>query len=243
MTKRAVRGIFATLASAAVVVGVAGCMPSMLGSPSDERPSSASATVESLPSGAQGAADFDAGAIVVGRGSTTVDTFVDPMCPYCGQFERSVGDTLAGLVDDGTITLRVHPLNFLDQASAGTEYSSRASNALTCVAASAPTRTLHYLAALFADQPEEGSAGRTDEQLAALAKNAGASGGSDCIRSGRYIPWIDHVTQTAINGPLPDADIKRITGTPTVLVDGHVYTGPITDGSAVAAFIAAGGES
>jgi protein-disulfide isomerase len=217
-------------------------MPSMLGSPSDDRPPSASASPESLPTGAQGAADFDAGAIVVGRGSTTVDTFVDPMCPYCGQFERAVGDTLAGLVDDGTITLRVHPLNFLDQVSSGTRYSSRAANALTCVAASAPSSTLHYLAALFAHQPEEGSAGLTDEQLGSLATKAGATV-NDCIRTGRYIAWIDQVTQTAINGPLPDADIEQITGTPTVLVDGHVYEGSITDRSGVAAFIASGRDS
>ena len=37
-----------------------------------------------------------------------VDTYIDFMCPVCNQFEQAYGETIQGLVDDGTITLE-HP--------------------------------------------------------------------------------------------------------------------------------------
>ena len=196
----------------------------------------------SIPTGVTGAADFDKGALVVGDGKTIVDTYIDPMCPYCGEFERANGRSLAQKVNDGTITLRVHPLNFLDPNSQGTNYSSRAGSALTCVAASDPKATLTYLSALYTDQPEEGSSGLTDAKLKSLARGVGATSADSCITSHRYASWLTQNTQNALNGPIPGADIKTIKGTPTVLVNGHQYVGDITDTKALLAFIAKGGK-
>ena len=64
-----------------------------------------------------------------------MDTYVDFMCPVCNQFEQAYGEAIQGLVDDGTITLNIHPISILDRASQGTEYSTRAANAMYCVAA------------------------------------------------------------------------------------------------------------
>ncbi|GAB3797828.1 hypothetical protein GCM10028798_09440 [Humibacter antri] len=196
----------------------------------------------SLPTGVTGAADFDSGALVVGDGKTTVDTYIDPMCPYCGEFERANGRALAQKVNDGTITLRVHPLNFLDPNSQGTNYSSRAGSALTCVAASDPKATLTYLSALYDNQPEEGSSGLTDAKLKSLAHSVGATSADSCITSNRYASWLTQNTQSALNGPIPGADIKTIKATPTVLVNGHKYGGSITDTKALLAFIGDGGK-
>ena len=65
---------------------------------------------------------------------TRSTTYIDFMCPVCNQFEQLYGPTIQGLVDDGTITLGIHPIAILDRQSQGTEYSTRAANAMYCVA-------------------------------------------------------------------------------------------------------------
>ncbi len=77
----------------------------------------------------------ETGAIEVGNGDQTMDTYIDFMCPVCNQFEQLYGEAIDDLVDDGTITLNIHPISILDRASQGTEYSTRAANAMYCVAA------------------------------------------------------------------------------------------------------------
>lgn len=237
MTRNIGRRIGAAMIGAAIVAVLAACAPSTGAATAPAASSSAK-----LPAGVTGAADFDKGALVVGDGTTKVATYIDPMCPYCGQFEKANGRTLAQLVNDGTITLSIHPLNFLDPNSQGTNYSSRAGSALTCVAASDPKATLTYLAALYADQPGEGSSGLTDAKLTSLAHGVGATDVDSCIASHKYAAWLTNNTQTALNGPIPDADIKTIKGTPTVLVNGHQYGGDITDTKALKSFIAGGGK-
>jgi len=177
--------------------------------------------------GQTGAAYLDDGYLQVGTGTTVVDLYIDPMCPYCGLFDRANGDSLAGFVEDGSITLRLHPLTFLDHASQGTEYSTRASAALTCEAALNPESTLDYLAALFANQPAEGTSGLSDEELVALS--SGTQSISECVSSERYQAWSQQNTDAALSG-----DIQ---GTPTLRADGSQYVGPIDDPQAVADFI------
>ena len=182
-------------------------------------------------SGQTGAAYFDDGYLLVGTGSTVVDLYIDPMCPYCGQFDIANGDTLAALVDDGSITLRLHSLTFLDQASQGSEYSTRASAALTCEAAINPQSTLDYLAALFANQPAEGTTGLSDDELVALS--GGSRSIAECVTGDQYHAWSQQNTDAAVSGPIPGAEIASIQGTPTVLIDGSEYSGPIDDPQAL----------
>ena len=67
------------------------------------------------------------------------------------------------LVDDGTITLGIHPIAILDRQSQGTEYSTRAANAMYCVAVADGEAAVPFMQAMFANQPEEGSTGLTDD--------------------------------------------------------------------------------
>ncbi len=226
---RAAMVLSAFIAAAAIGIGVSAC--SAGGAPN--APSSSVA----LPTGTQGAANFDKGYLAVGTGAKAVDLYFDPLCPYCNEFEKANGATLASAVKDGSITFRLHPLTFLDPSSNGTAYSSRASAALTCVAVSDPAATLGYLADLYANQPAEGSDGLTNSKLAALASKRGVADISGCIANGANQAWAQNVTQRALAGPIEGADIPAIKGTPTVLVNGVSFTGSITDSVVFSKFL------
>jgi protein-disulfide isomerase len=226
------RTLAALLLAALVTVGIVACAATPAG-----QGATAGSSV-ALPTGTVGAANFDAGYLAVGTGTKSVDLYFDPMCPYCQEFEKANGAKLAGAVSDGSITLRLHPLTFLDRSSNGTSYSSRASAALTCVASLDPKNTLGYLGLLYSNQPKEGTTGMTDAQLDTLATGLGAPSIADCLTKGTYQAWAQFNTAKALNGPLPGADIKAIQGTPTIIVSGHTYPGSIIDTTAFASFLA-----
>ncbi len=191
--------------------------------------------------GTDGAVDFDGGFVSAGTGSTKVDIWFDAMCPVCGAFEKANGETLSGAVKDGSITLRLHPLTFLDRASNGTGYSTRAAAALVCVGVHDSDHVLDYYQALFTNQPGENSNGLTDKELAKRATDLGITDISGCIdRSGPYQAWAQANTTHSQSGSIT-VDGKKvldtIQGTPTVLVNGKQYTGSISDEKEFASFL------
>lgn len=235
------RATLIRLAAVAVGALVMGGVAACTSQPNDDAPKDPTSSAAPLPTGTKGAVDFDAGMIAVGTGTTTVDVYFDPMCPICGAFEKANGTKLAQLTETDAITLRLHPMNFLDRSSQGSKYSSRADAALTCVAAFAPDKTLDYLAALYQDQPKEGSTGRTNATLTSLASGLGVPDITGCLNTGPYQAWAQSVNDAALNGPIPGADIDAVTGTPTVLVNGHEWKlsqAGITDSKDLTAFIA-----
>ena len=91
--------------------------------------------------------------------------------------------------------------------------SRSSTNAFVCVAEHAPDEALGYLRRLYAIQPEEGTGGLTDRELAGEAPSAAA----ECILDGWFSDWVDEWTQRALD--------LGIRGTPTVVVDGRLYPG------------------
>ena len=232
--RRLVRIAAAAVLALAVTVGVASC--SLLGANSTGPVAPATP-----PPAPDAAVDFDGGFVSAGTGSKKVDIWFDAMCPVCGAFETTNGETLSNAVKDGSITLRLHPLTFLDRASNGTGYSTRAAAALVCVGVHDPDHVLDYYQALFTDQPDENSNGLTDKQLAKRATDLGIADISACIdRSGPYQAWAQANTAHSQSGPIT-VDGKKvldtIQGTPTVLVNGTQYTGSISDEKEFASFL------
>ena len=145
----------------------------------------------------------------------TLDVYEDFQCPVCKSLEESAGSAIDELVSAGTVQLRYHGMAFLDTDENG-QYSTRALNAAAVVAdAAGPDayETFHDL--LFADQPEEGGSGLTDQQLIDLAAQAGASGAAveSGIRDLVYGNWVEQATDQASK--------DGVTGTPTLFVDGE----------------------
>lgn len=163
------------------------------------------------------AVNGDTGAIAVGTGSNTVDTYIDFMCPICNSFEQSYGPTLQQLVDDGKITLNIHPISILDAQSQGTQYSTRAANAAYCVAVDNPANIPAFVKAMYAQQPKEGTAGLDDATLASIAQDAGASDAvTSCITGGTYTKYV-----TALTKKTPSQTGSGI-ATPTIAINGKV---------------------
>jgi protein-disulfide isomerase len=151
--------------------------------------------------------------VTVGRSDArvAVDLYEDAQCPACRQFEQEAGATIADLVEAGTVRVNYHIVSFLDRASS-TRYSSRAANALYCSADAGVFVRYHDL--LYANQPPEGSAGLSDDQLLQLGRQAGATPDdfARCLREERYADFVNRITVQASR--------DGVIGTPTVLVDG-----------------------
>jgi protein-disulfide isomerase len=149
--------------------------------------------------------------IVLGDGPVRVDAYIDFLCPFCRQFDERSGPYLDRLLDAGAISLVYHPLGFLDRLST-TRYSSRASATSGCAADYGHFR--EYKDLLFANQPEEGGPGLSQQQLIELGAEAGItdSGFAGCAAKGVYLPWTEYVTLRAVE--------RGVSGTPSVFVVG-----------------------
>jgi protein-disulfide isomerase len=155
-----------------------------------------------------------------------IRVYVDYMCPICGAFEAANSAQIEKLVSSGVATLEIHPIAILDRASMGTQYSTRAANAMACVTNYSPDSAFQYSATLFEHQPEESTEGLTNEQLINLADEAGVvkqDAIAKCINDVRFKSWVTAATDRAGSGPIPNADIDVVNSTPTVLVNGQSY--------------------
>lgn len=155
-----------------------------------------------------------------------IKIYVDYLCPNCGTFERKNSDQLRAWIKSGAATVEIHPLAVLTTKSAGTQYSLRAANAAACVAEFSPNSFFDFNDALFVDQPKEGSMGLTDAQLISRATKAGVGDMthvSKCIDDRRFRSWVQSATTRALNGPIPNADVASISGTPTIIVNGSQF--------------------
>lgn len=148
----------------------------------------------------------------------TLAIFQDYMCPYCGRFERANRADLEAMVADGTAKIEFHLMNFLDDASQGSKFSSRAANALVAVAKAEPDKVMAFNAALFDAQPEENTTGLSDAQIADLARQAGVS--NDVVAT-----FAQMANQDFVNRSTTAAFEAGVTGTPTVKINGETWPG------------------
>lgn len=148
-----------------------------------------------------------------------VVAYEDFQCPACRSFEEQSGAFLADAVAKGDITVEYRPISFLDKASNGNRFSSRSGSAAMCVLDTSGVKKFKEMhAVLFANQPAEGTNGMPDSGLIDLAKQVGVTGVDSCIKSERFVPWIEAATEAS-----QDEDVSA---TPTILVDGKHIESP-----------------
>lgn len=148
----------------------------------------------------------------------TVTITEDFQCPACRAFEEQSGAYLDDLVKKGEITIDYRPISFLDRASQN-EFSSRAANAAMCVlneGGVSAYKKFHDI--VYANQPEEGTAGPEDDVLIDWAKQAGVTGVDACINKQVYGPWVEKAYDKAVD--------DGFSATPWVRVDGMDIESP-----------------
>ncbi|MBF6357471.1 thioredoxin domain-containing protein [Nocardia higoensis] len=160
----------------------------------------------------------DSGAVRVGKDNArvTVRVVADLQCPACKNFEAAYGKVLEDAVNSGVAAVEYNVISFLDRASTN-EYSSRAANAAYCVAEQDPAKFQGWLGRMYAQQPAEGGPGHTDEQLVAIAVEAGYTDAvAGCIEDRTYATFVSDKTQAVFG--------EGVNSTPTVFVDGKKIT-------------------
>jgi protein-disulfide isomerase len=163
------------------------------------------------------------GAVVVAgkQAANTVDVYEDFLCPICGRFESNSGGDLTKAINDGKIQVRYHPVAILNRATSPTGYSLRAASAAICAADAGFFPAYHKQ--LFTDQPAEGSAGLTDQQLIDEATKAGATppaSFNQCVITGKYKLAVTNETSRAAKDASLRSPGSNGFGTPTVMVNG-----------------------
>jgi protein-disulfide isomerase len=173
----------------------------------------------------------------------SIRIYLDYFCPVCNAFETANKAQLTSWLNKGAATVEIHPISILDRSSVGTQYSTRAANAAACVANYAPDDYWAFNEEMYTRQPTEGTGGLTDSQILAVIASAKVHDRAairPCVDKQKFKDWVGASTNRALAGPLPDSNVKAVTGTPTVIVDGTQY--PITSNdvgsaSAFAAFV------
>lgn len=180
-------------------------------------PSSSQQTTSDIP------VTRDGGVVVVGKSTAkvTLDVYEDFLCPACGAFEKAYGKAIEQHVEDGSVQVRYHMLPMLNDRSDPPGYSMDSANAGLCAADAGQFPAFHD--SLYGDQPEEGSRGWDDQQLAKLGEDLGITSKdfATCVTSGKYDSVVqsnfDTVKTTAyLQQEFPDG--SKGFGTPTLAV-------------------------
>ncbi len=145
--------------------------------------------------------------------------YEDFSCPVCQAFEQVNGAFLDEAVKAGDISVEYRIITFLDRTSPN-QYSSRAGSAAMCAFESGGAEAYRKTSnLLYANQPQEGTAGPEDAALVDTLSQAGVTGATaeSCVVKGTFIPWLEEATEAS-----RDADVG---GTPTVRIDGKDVKG------------------
>ena len=168
-----------------------------------------------------------------------IQIYVDYLCPFCKMFEDTNTEQLESWLDRGAVTVEVHPISILNSNSMGTQYSTRSANAAACVANYSPDSFWDVNKALFANQPDERTAGLSDDELLDVISEAGLTPTESiesCVRDQTFKAWVQDATLRALDGTVPNSEAV-VKGTPTIVVDGLKYEGAVDDPDAFAAFV------
>lgn len=154
-------------------------------------------------------------------------SYVDWSCSGCKAFETANAAWLEQQVASGSVTLEVRPVAILNRLYQGTQYSQRANNAAACVANFDPDSFLTVQDAIYAKQPDEKSRGLTNNQINGVIHGAGLrdSHVDSCVTGMTFDSWVTAATaRFTSNSSLINPAVGSQT-TPTVLVNGQMYTG------------------
>lgn len=154
----------------------------------------------SAPPGVAAAAEGEPAQVVI---------YADANCVHCAEFDQTHRTLLRTALDNGEITLEYRFVNYLDQSSAN-NYSTRAANAIACVAERDPEAYLPFIESVY---DSYGSEPDSDE-LAAKAKELGVDIGG-CLDDNTYRTFVNYTSDLGL--------AHGVRGTPSVWVQGESW--------------------
>jgi protein-disulfide isomerase len=171
------------------------------------------------------------------KNKANIIEYIDLQCPYCQEFLITNLANEDKWVAAGKATLEIHPLSFLDSPT--NNYSSRAANAVACVANYDPKDFLAVIKTMYADQPAEESTGLTNSKIISMLSSSGASGSkiAGCVNGESFKKWVTVATARANVSVFGGDSTTSKISTPTVFVNGQQYTGTLTDTSTFNDFV------
>lgn len=145
--------------------------------------------------------------------------YEDFRCPICREVESALGPTIQRLADEGTIRVEYRIASFLD-GKLGGNGSKYAANAAGCAQDAGAFKAYHDV--LYAHQPDE----RSDDfgnrtrllELASQVDGLRTEAFDRCVRDLAFAPWVQ-----ASQAEFAKAQVggRRVTGTPTLALDGR----------------------
>ena len=143
--------------------------------------------------------------------------YEDFLCPICGEFEKAGGEQLAALADAGKVQIEYRPFVLLDRYGPYSERATRIWGLVLDQDGQEVAKTFHDQ--LFANQPSEGGPFPSEDELVALAGEAGADTAQlqTAVDSGAGADFPADATKLAL-------DELKLQGTPTVFLDGELFT-------------------
>ena len=170
-------------------------------------------------------ARVDNGTVLAGADSakTTIDVYEDFLCPACGNFEQRNADKINNALVAGTLKVRYHIINLLDEQSNPAGYSLDSGSAALCAADAGAFPSYH--ASLYGNQPKEGGRGYSLDQLVKLGHDLGITDPAfdQCVRGRTHADAVRAQLAAATSDPAlrrPRPGGAQVFGTPTVVVAG-----------------------
>ncbi|WP_328602890.1 DsbA family protein [Nocardia terrae] len=155
-----------------------------------------------------------------GKQKVTVRVVADMQCPACDMFENANADALKSAVQSGKAAVEYNIITFLDRASNGNQFSTRAGAAAYVMYEADPAKFQGWLAEMYKQQPKENGNGMSDDKLIQIAKDAGYTDPAvaQAIKDGKYTSWIKTQTDKVF--------ATGVKSTPTVYVNGTQVQDP-----------------
>ncbi len=162
--------------------------------------------------------EADGAVVTAGTGPVAIDVYEDYLCPACERFEERYGDEITNALNEGKITVRFHTIAILDTLSEPEGYSTRAGGAALCAVPAGIYPRYHKK--LFDEQPAEGSAGLSNDELVTFGTELGAQGDfAACVQGGTHLDAVAAETTKATSDTALETNGRF--GTPTVAIDGR----------------------
>lgn len=155
----------------------------------------------------------------------SVVIYADYLCPYCKAFETSSQADVKNFLNTGKVSFEYRPVSFIS------EYSALAANATACVASIQPEKWWDVNNAFYEKQPDEVQAKNFTKATNLKTVKSIVSSVTDnsdvlsCVDNLPYYDWALAASNEALNSAIPNTNNEKVTGTPTIVVDGKKVNG------------------